>query len=315
MVLLAAKVALAQQLPSASQVMTEMGLPADAAKRVLAGEFVSTNITPVSDRDLSIALAFLVKTSPAELGKQVAAGDLAAADPQIKARGALKGAGSVADLAQLKISDATAKKFAGAKAGSALNLSTAEIAAFAAAGPSGANDQLRQMLLKRYQSYSASGLAGIPKYDRGGSSADPAADLRLATEASKGLEKYAPAFQKVLAGYPGAKPPGLTENFYWVAYDISGEPTYVLNHTMTAPDGDAVVVLQRQYYVSSGYNAVQAVVGFLPVTEGTVVLYTTHTFTEQVAGFGGGTKRSIGRGMMEKQLETIFKRAQKIVQH
>ena len=33
--------------------------------------------------------------------------------------------------------------------------------------------------------------------------------------------------------------------------------------------------------------------GFLPVQEGTVVVYTTHTFTDQVAGFGGSMKRSI----------------------
>jgi hypothetical protein len=66
--------------------------------------------------------------------------------------------------------------------------------------------------------------------------------------------------------------------------------------------------------VSTGYNAVQAVAGFLPVAEGTVVVYTNHTFTDQVAGFGGSMKRKIGRGMMETQLEKIFAKAKTIVE-
>ena len=46
--------------------------------------------------------------------------------------------------------------------------------------------------------------------------------------------------------------------------------------------------------------------GFLPVQGGTVVAYTNHTFTDQVAGFGGGLKRNIGRRMMASKLTEIF---------
>ena len=69
--------------------------------------------------------------------------------------------------------------------------------------------------------------------------------------------------------------------------------------------------MQRQYYASTGYNAEQAVAGFLPVQEGTVVVYTNHTFTDQVAGFGGSTKRSIGRRMMASKLKEMFDSARK----
>ncbi len=64
--------------------------------------------------------------------------------------------------------------------------------------------------------------------------------------------------------------------------------------------------VQRQYYVSTGYNAEQAIVAFLPVGDGTLVIYTNHTSTDQVAGFGGGAKRTIGRTVMAAQLEKIF---------
>ena len=40
--------------------------------------------------------------------------------------------------------------------------------------------------------------------------------------------------------------------------------------------------------------------------EQTVVVYTNHTFTDQVAGFGGSVKRSIGRRMMATKLEEMF---------
>ena len=76
-----------------------------------------------------------------------------------------------------------------------------------------------------------------------------------------------------------------------------------------------LVKAQRQYYVSTTYNAEQAVVGFLPVQEGTVVAYINHTFTDQVAGFGGSVKRGVGRKMMASKLKESFdKTRQKVAQ-
>ena len=66
--------------------------------------------------------------------------------------------------------------------------------------------------------------------------------------------------------------------------------------------------MQRQFYVSTGYNAEQAIVGFLPVPDGTLVVYTNHTSTDQVAGFASGAKRSIGRKFMASQLESLFQK-------
>ena len=53
---------------------------------------------------------------------------------------------------------------------------------------------------------------------------------------------------------------------------------------------------------------------FLPVKEGTLVVYTNHTSTDQVAGFGGGAKRSIGRKFMAAQLEKSFERSKQRVE-
>ena len=296
--------------PSADQVLSDMGFSADAKERVLNGEFVTTDVPSVSDRDLSIAIAFLVQTKPDALSQQVMSGLVTSADAQVRASGKLAGAGSLADLAGLKITSAVAQTLANAQAGATFNLSPDEIAAFGAV-PGGTQPailgQLRQMLLARFRAYSASGLAGIAPYDRGGgSSADVAGDLRKASTAAAVLQKYMPAFQQVLTGYPQATVPGMRQSFRWVSYDIDGTATFVLTHTLAAGEGAARAVVQRQYYVSTGYNAEQAVAGFVPVQQGTLVVYTNHTFTDQVAGFGGSMKRGIGRRMMASKLEQVF---------
>lgn len=98
----------------------------------------------------------------------------------------------------------------------------------------------------------------------------------------------------------------MQQSFRWVSYEIDGTPTFALTHELAAAEGSARAVVQRQYYVSTGYNAEQAVAGFVPVQQGTLVVYTNHTFTDQVAGFGGSVKRGVGRRMMASKLEQLF---------
>jgi hypothetical protein len=282
---------------------------------VLAGEFVTADVPSVSDRDLSFAIVFLVKTSPAALGKRVMSGDLVTADAQVRSWGEIKGAGSLADFAKLQITSEEARALSAAKAGEALNLSTGEIAALAGArgAPDAVLDQLRKMLLARYQAYRASGLAGIAPYDRGGRTTDHAADLRKASEATAELKKYLPAFQAALLGYPKATVPRMQESFFWVKSIIDNKPTYILTHLMAAPDGTAYALVRRQYYVSASYNGEQSVAGFLPSTGETVVVLASHAFTDQVAGFGGSMKRSLGSSIMAKKMREIFDAGRKKV--
>ncbi len=302
----------AQAEPTADQVLTDAGLSAGDRQNVTSGQFVNVSVSGVSERDLSFAIAFLVKTSPESLAKQIVAGELITADTQVKAFGELSQAGSPADFAKLTLTSDEAKALANAKPGDALNLSASEIAAFRATGGAApaVQEQLRRMLLARYQAYRASGLAGIAAYDRGGGkTSDPAADLRKASEATKGLQKYLPAFQKVLLGYPKATLPGMEEKFFWLKSLIHDQMTYVLAHVLVASDGAARAVVRREYYVSTGYNAEQTVAGFLPVQGGTVAISTVHAFTDQVTGMGGSMKRGIGSKVMAGKMKDIYEAA------
>jgi hypothetical protein len=300
----------AQAQPNAGQILTDAGLGADDKQSVLNGQFVNVSVGAVSDRDLSFAIAFLVKAPPETLSKQVVAGDLITSDAQVKAYGEIKGPGSPADFAKLSITSAEAQALTSAKAGEDVNLSASEIAAFKAlAGGTtqAVQQQLRRMLLARYQAYRASGLAGIAPYDRGGGrTTDLAADLRKASQAAQGLEKYLPAFQKVLLDYPQATLAGMQENFFWLKSLIEKKTTYILVHILIASDGPARAVVRREYYASTGYNGSQSVGGFLPVPEGTVVISTSHAFTDQVTGFGGSIKRGIGSKVMAGRMKEIY---------
>jgi len=302
---------------TADAILSNMGLSADDKQKVLNGEFVTANVPGVSDRDLAFAIAFLVKATPEAVSKQIVAGQLITADAQVQSNGEFANPGSLADLAKLKITDDEAKALAGAKPGDAINLSTSEFAAFQAIGsgtPQAVLPVLQQMLLARYQAYRSSGLAGIAPYDRGGGKkSDLAPDLRKATEALKVLQKEMPGFYAVLLNYPKATLPGMTENFFWTRSVIEKKPTYALSHVLAAADGPNRAVVRRQYYASTGYNGEQTVAGFLPVQGGTVAVCISHAFTDQVTGFGGSMKRSIGSNIMASKMKEIFESGRKKV--
>jgi hypothetical protein len=122
------------------------------------------------------------------------------------------------------------------------------------------------------------------------------------------LKQFFPAMQHALVDDGGTRVPDLAESFFWGNYAIDGQPTYALIHVLSAPEGAAHVVVQRQYYVGRSYDAEQAIAGFVPVEQGTLVVYVNHTFTDQVTGFGGSAKRNIGRRVMGSKLKEIFEK-------
>ena len=124
------------------------------------------------------------------------------------------------------------------------------------------------------------------------------------------MKKIAPTYYDTLLNYP-KNPAGMEEVYNWQRYKAHGEPVFILTHAFFLEDGDAISAAQRQFYVSGSYNVEQAMAGFLPVAEGTLVVYLNRTSTDQVAGFGGGTKRSMGKKLMGAQLEELYHKVQK----
>ncbi len=308
----------AAQPPDSATFLAEEGFSQDQIAQIEAGNFVTASIQPSNEREIVAAFAFLVPTSPTDLVNQLGTGFLDKMDSNTIAFEMISGAPTPAAFAKLTLepgAQARAQAYLNAAPGTDLNLSSEEIAAFGQlgsnAGATAVEQTLRSALLARLQAYQAKGLSGAAPYARSdGKTRSPADDLRSATRASKRLQKLAPNAHDLLLNYPASKPPGTREAFRWEHYVAHGTPTIALMHSLYVPEGDAWAIVQRQFYVNSGYNSEQAVAGFFPMQKGTLVFYTNRTSTDQVEGFGGGAKRSIGSRLLASELEALYKKIQ-----
>lgn len=291
-------------------VLQALDFPRDAEQRVLAGKFVHTTLPTRSERDLGVGIAFLVKSPPGTLMRKLREDRvLLRADRQTIAYGSLEGDGTPEQLARLRLTPAQVKAYRAPGVGEALNLSTQEIASLQAAGPdtSALERTIRGLLLARYRAYRAKGLAGIAPYARKGTQTDPAAELVAVVRGVRASGILPAAFCNLLDNYPQDVPADLAQVFYWAQFTAQGQDTIALVHAFQGTFDGEFIAVQRQYYVSTGFNTTQAVVGFLSVPAGTLAIYTNHTSTDQVTGVGGGAKRKIGRSLMASELETLFK--------
>src|SRR4030095_322934 len=66
--------------PSAQSVLTDMGVSEADRQRVLNREFVSADISSVSDRDLGNSIVFMVKTTPDALAQPLVDGERTGGD-------------------------------------------------------------------------------------------------------------------------------------------------------------------------------------------------------------------------------------------
>lgn len=305
-------------LPTAEETLASVGFSADAKRQVLEGKFVTTTLEPTSERELAMAIAFIIDKPPAALIEEAKKNLVAEVDPDTISRAIIAGGGTLEDFKGVSFGSNAAKQaksFLTAEPGEDLNLSKAEIDGFKALAEKGGDaaaveDQLRKLLLARFQSYHSKGLTGISGYARGkDKQTDTGGDLRRAVEAALSLKKNAPHFFDLLLNYPESRPAGLEEEFSWTHYRAHGTPVFLLSHRVWMPDGDAWLLANRQFYVTASYNSVQIIAGFLPVESGTLVIYVNRTSTDQVTGFGGSTKRAMGTKVMTSQIEDLFKKA------
>lgn len=304
-------------VPSAEILLRDVGYAPEEIASIKAGAVVRRELRGGGDRDLTTGFAFFVAVPPAALNERLKAGVLQAIDPQNLATATLSAAVTVDAFAGVELKPDTisrVRRYLSARPGAELNLSGDEIAGFARLGPAAAASdveaQLRTVLLARYRAYRAQGLTGIVGYGRGGGQVRAPADEMTGVMKRLPLQRYAPAAWAAMMNYPASSVAGSEEVFRWEHFNANGVPTFALTHGLSVPDGGAFLVLQRQFYVSEGFNCAQAIAALLPVEGGTVVILSNHASTDQVEGFGSGIKRSIGRGLMASQLETLFSRLQ-----
>ena len=306
--------------PTLEDFLEVMELSKKDIERARAGEIITGTGKSSHDRELVATMAFLVPgAQPDELVARGEGGLLDEVDEQTITFAMLPDEPNLASFESLQLRPGDVKQFSRANAGDDLNLSTAEIDALQKLGKNPEAVQIEEVvhaaLLERVRTYKVGGLAGIAPYQRSGSEfRSPAEDLKKASLASEFIHDFAPTAYKVLLAYPDAMPEGAEEAYRWSYLEANGEPTIALTHNLYIPDGDVWIVFQRQFYVSEGYNCEQAIAAFVPVTKGTAVFYINRTSTDQVSGFGGSAKRSIGSKLLASQLEALYSKATSAVE-
>lgn len=310
-----------------------LGLSADQLADVRAGKIVSTDFRELNDTELAITVAMLVDKPIGQVADAVRDAQLFKTDPNVRSYKALGDKDpSEADFADVSFSSDESgeiKKLLTASAGSDLNLSSAEIAKFAAlrtrfAGgcdkdPACADavvNEYRRDLLERTRAYRAGGVSAIAPYARsGGKTSDIGAELTIALNGCETVEaRFADAIQ-AFREYPKHPLEHVESRFYWIKQEVQGRANFALVQGMLYQMPEAFFGLERQFYVGHSYNGLVVMSGCLRADDKTIVFYINRTSTDQVAGFAKDTRHALGRKHMRAEilasLETIRAKLQK----
>ena len=300
------------------QVGADLGFDQSDIDRLEQGEIVSRELKEDSKKELALAVAMFVKTPFGEVFERIRKGGVDEADKTILSRGAIPdGAVTAESFASLKFDSAELDKLLQVEPGSDFNLSQSEIEKLQ--GIAKANQSAptarqreavaqgyREILAKRVNTYRKGGLTGIAPFSRGGDEAHPGKELSLAVGEMKVVEKRAPTFYGAFKNFPEDAAPSVENQFTWQIQSIQERPTVVLVHHSLEKHQDYAAAGRRELFVGQSFNSLQMIAGAFSFGEDTLVFYTNRTFTDQVAGFGSGTKHKVGRKMMLGEIEKLF---------
>lgn len=291
-------------------VAKQLGMSDAAIERVKKGEVVVEKLEASSDKDLSLALIARLEAPLEEVYEFLLSDRLRAISTVTLSEGDIDTA--TFSMSEMKLPDEVLQQLVDDPEDT-FHMSKAELVLISAAAAKGKAEVLaayRGVLSARARAYWEKGLAGIEPY--AGEGRSPKADLTDANEAARKLVKT----QAVLAeldAIPAQAGGKAKHRLFWAIQKGRDQAAPVLNHQIVYAENDGEVSIHRRFYSAYDYDSLQILTGILPVSDRqSVAFYTNHTYTSQVAGFGGGAKRSIGRKLMQKELVAEIERAQAV---
>lgn len=308
-VLLAGVTAFAE-MRSPLEVAQQMGMSEEAIERVKKGEVVVEELDASSDKDLSIALVARIDASLAEVHAFLQSDRLLEISTVTLSSGEIDT--STFSLAAMDLPDDALQRLVHDPE-DAFHMSKDEAALIAAAAEKGKTEALeayRGVLSARARAYWEQGVAGITPY--AGKGRSPRDDLDHANAAAKKLIRNVQVLAE-LDVIPSKNSGKATHSLYWAVQKGRDVAAPVLNHRILYAENDGEASIERRFYSGYDYDSLQIVTGILPAASDDskcVAFYLNHTYTSQVAGFGGGAKRAIGRKLMQKELVAELERAQ-----
>lgn len=295
----------------------EPGLP-DAARRaglsdanvdrMRRGEIVVENLAASSDKDLALAIAMELGATLSGVRDFVDSDRLAKVDTVTLARGPIDPENPSLSAMELP-KDVRAQLVADPTGTFSLSESEADqMKAAAAKGEEALVAAYRKVLEARAYAYWKKGLDGIEDY--AGKGRSPRTDLGHANAAALDLIRL-PALRAELSAVPAESSGAAEHSLRWSIEKARGQASPVLIHRIRYGDAERQALVSRHFYSGYDYDALQILVWIFPSGGGkSAVFYTNHTYTSQVAGFGGGAKRSIGRKLLKQGLVDEMQRIQ-----
>jgi hypothetical protein len=304
-------------ISSVGNVFTSAG----AADQIRRGEILSSPMTSLSDRQLAAGFSFLIdKNITADDVKQIFLQSEEKEDSDETIQQFVRMEHGSLDFSTLQLLPAKSaakqtQAYIHNNPGDALNLSKEERDVFhGLKTQEEVEDALKKVLQQRFEDYQQRGLEGVAPYERkGGKHYHPGKELKEITEQLPLLKHIAPEFAKYMVDYPNNKPDGVEDTFGWINFNINDQPTFALFHKSYLKMSDnCAAMCFRHFYVSQGHNSVQNIGGCFPVVvdgnERAMMINSSRTSTDQVAGFGGAAKKSLGARIMGGKIKANYEK-------
>ena len=286
-------------IPSVEDVAHRLGMSAADIAAFKNGQVVTEEQDAINDKDLCLLVAVVLPASMEKTWDFATQERVAECQDANLAQGHINLAtfelegfkfdhGTDANLTKYNMSDSEAKTFQHA--------SDKEVV-------------FKQILSARAKAFWEHGLKGIEPYS--GNNHNVADDLETANNAVLKIVKNPTVCEEINVIPSQSKNPGI-HALMWSIVHGNCMSSIVLSHRILYKEGDAAFIsLTRKFYSAADFDSSLITAGVLPTAENKCALfYVNHTFTANVAGFGGGTKRSIGRKMMKGALVETMKKAQ-----
>ena len=310
--------------PELEEIFQHLPFSQQEIQQIKSGKLVTVRAAKESaDDELAVVVAFVVKSTPAELKKNFIKGVSVDLPKEVLTHQVLTVASTEKDFSKMTFSSDESSEidnFLSVQPGNKLNLSAVEMKQFQsikntvdkkADRQKAVEAQLHKVLLNRFQAYTKAGTKGIGPYQReNGKQYSLGSYFQKATRIDSILKQWYPDFYQALINYPANKPAQLEESFFALKLEVQSRPTFTLLHRMILEQGDAFALSVRQYYVTQTYNGEQDLALFIPVKQGTLAVGVFRNSSDAITGFGSSTKRAIGGRMFASSLSKLYEQIQ-----
>lgn len=294
------------------QVLDEPYFSASDIETVRKGGFGVARIHEVSDREIAVVIACLVKGRTDEVLAPFLGDSLPVDEKLLLDQGLINTEAPATSFDGISLGDNERdeiRHYLDVEPGYGLNLSSDEMAALQALRGKGEPDQveslLEEMLQARYLAYRKDGLAGAKPYAREkGAVVSPGQELRKTEENMQGLHELYPDFHSAWLNYPRNQPEDIVgDDYFWVKLNIDERPAFILSHRLVSRNEGMHLVGIRDYYVSHFFDVSQRVAVVTRLDSGKdILIYVERAWVDYWSSFASLSKK-VGRKVMTQQME------------